>query len=266
MGKYKRSKQELQEHWDDQIRFVQKSIEEFDRGDEKEAQRLATHLRILFHETNSSKALFNQLKPQIIFLSSGDLYTPSNLLTSWVLLDMTLSPNEMKYTANMNNPSRHFYLTFNDWWNEIIFDDKKHKFTRRDIVTYVANQDGGAHVDPKLDEAYATLTKMNSLGWSDSNGNIPLNNPAYQAIRVIANEVLCSISLSSSGLKNRRRQKGREFEMRIVDEAGRRYKWSKTEITCSPETMELVSRDRAEKRTLYKDEYNNGSKVEYVGS
>lgn len=31
---------------------------------------------------------------------------------------------------------------FNDWWNEIIFDDKKNKFTRRDIVTYVANQDG----------------------------------------------------------------------------------------------------------------------------
>lgn len=31
---------------------------------------------------------------------------------------------------------------FNDWWNEINFDDKKNKFTRRDIVTYVANQDG----------------------------------------------------------------------------------------------------------------------------
>jgi hypothetical protein len=69
------------------------------------------------------------------------------------------------------------------------FDDKKNKFTRRDIVTYVANQDGGAHVDPELDESYATLTKMNSLGWTDYNGNKPLNNPAYQAIRTIANEV-----------------------------------------------------------------------------
>ena len=51
MTKYKLSKQELQDHWDDQIRFIQKSIKEFDRGDEKEAQRLATHLRVLFHET-----------------------------------------------------------------------------------------------------------------------------------------------------------------------------------------------------------------------
>ena len=40
MGKYKRSKQELQEHWDDQIRFIQKSIEEFDRGDEKKLSDL----------------------------------------------------------------------------------------------------------------------------------------------------------------------------------------------------------------------------------
>ena len=145
------------------------------------------------------------------------------------------------------------------------FDDKKNKFTRRDIVTYVANQDGGAHVDPELDESYATLTKMNSLGWTDYNGNKPLNNPAYQAIRTIANEVLYSIAISASGLKNRKKQKGKEFEMRIVDNFGRRYKWSKTEITCSLETMELVFQDKVEKRTLYIDEYKNGSKVEYVG-
>ena len=180
-------------------------------------------------------------------------------------LDLMVSPEGIKYNAKSNNQSRCFFLMFNDWWNEIIFDDKKNKFTRRDIVTYVANQDGGAHVDPELDESYATLTKMNSLGWTDYNGNKPLNNPAYQAIRTIANEVLYSIAISASGLKNRKKQKGKEFEMRIVDNFGRRYKWSKTEITCSLETMELVFQDKVEKRTLYIDEYKNGSKVEYVG-
>jgi len=54
--------------------------------------------------------------------------------------------------------------------------------------------------------------------------------------------------------------------MRIVDDAGRRYKWSETEITYSPETFQIVSQDRSEKRTLYIDEYNNGMKVEYIGS
>ena len=265
MAKYKLSKQEFQDHWDDQIRFIQKSIKEFDLGDEKEAQRLATHLRILFHETSSSKSIFGQLKPQIIFCSSGDLYTPSNLLTSWTLLDLMVTPERIEYNAKSVNQSRCFFLMFNDWWNEIIFDDKKNKFTRRDIVKYVANQDGGTDVDPELDKAYATLTKMNSLGWVNSNGNVPSNNPAYQAIRAVANEVLSSIAISASGLKNRTKQKEKEFEMRIVDNAGRRYKWSKTEIPCSPETMALVLKDNVEKRTLYIDEYKNGSRVKYIG-
>ncbi len=68
MTKYKLSKQELQEPWDDQIRFIQKSIKEFDRGDEKEAQRLATHLRVLFHETQKIKIDFWSIKTTNYFL------------------------------------------------------------------------------------------------------------------------------------------------------------------------------------------------------
>ena len=88
---------------------IEKSIKEFDRGDEKEAQRLATHLRVLFHETQKSKSIFGQLKPQIIFYSSGDLYTPSNLFTSWTLLDLMVSPEGIKYNAKSNNQSRCFF-------------------------------------------------------------------------------------------------------------------------------------------------------------
>lgn len=266
MAKYKINQQELLEHWNNQIRFIQKSIVEFDSGDEIEAQRIATNLRILFHDTNSSKSVFGQLKPQINFYSGGDLYSPSNLLSSWTLLSMSIESEGMKYHAELESHSRVFFLNFSDWWNEIIFDDRENRFTRRDIVTFIANQDGGAHVDSKLNEAYAKLTKMNSIGWIDSLDNSPINNPAYQAIRAIANEVLISINFSQQGIKNRRKQKDRKFEMRIVDDVGRRYKWSETEITYSPETFQIVSQDRKEKRTLYIDEYNNGMKVEYVGS
>lgn len=266
MAKYKINQRELLEHWNNQIRFIQKSIVEFDSGDEIEAQRIATNLRVLFHETNSSKSIFGQLKPQINFYSGGGLYSPSNLIASWTLLSMSIGSEGMKYHAELEGHSRTFFLNFSDWWNEIIFDDRENRFTRRDIVTFIANQDGGAHVDPKLNEAYAKLTKMNSIGWTDSFGNSPINNPAYQAIRAIANEVLISINLSQQGLKSRLKQKDRKFEMRIVDAAGRRYKWSETEITYSPETFQIVSQDRKEKRTLYLDEYNNGMKVEYVGS
>ena len=63
MTKYKLSKQELQDHWDDQIRFIQKSIKEFDRGDEKEAQRLATHLRVLIDQKSILIFVFHEIKP-----------------------------------------------------------------------------------------------------------------------------------------------------------------------------------------------------------
>ena len=85
MAKYKRSKQELQEQWDAQVRFIQKSVKEFDAGDESEARRIAASLRILFHETKQSKSLFKQLGLPLTFYSSGYLYTLSNLLSSLFL-------------------------------------------------------------------------------------------------------------------------------------------------------------------------------------
>lgn len=266
MAKYKINKNELIEHWNNQIRFIQKSINEFDAGDEAEAQRMATHLRIMFHETKNSKSIFGQLKLPIIFYSGTSLYTPSNLLSSWTLLSIQVNSEGMRYSSELDDTSRIFFLTFTDWWNEIIFDDRDNKFSRCDIVTFIANQDGGAHVDAKLNEAYAKLTKMNSLGWTDYSGRSPVNNPAYQAIRAIAREVMISIELSQYALKSRKKQKEKTFEMRIVDDRGRRYKWSTTEISCSPETLNIVSQDRAEKRTLYTDEYSNGMKIEYIGN
>ena len=161
-----------------------------------------------------------------------------------------------------NNPK--VSKLMDDWWNEIIFDDKQNVFTRKDIVLFVANNDGGAHVDPELKESFALLTKYNSLGFTNTYGNSPLSNPIYQAVRVIAEEFLLSVTISSSGLKNRRQYKERKFEMRFIDDV-RRYKWSTTDINCSNETMEIVNRHKAESRKLYRQEFGNGMAVEYIG-
>ena len=99
MAKYKRSKQELQEQWDAQVRFIQKSVKEFDAGDESEARRIAASLRILFHETKQSKSLFKQLGLPLTFYSSGYLYTLSNLLSSWTLLNIEMGPGVFRYRA-----------------------------------------------------------------------------------------------------------------------------------------------------------------------
>ena len=108
MSKYKLNHKELLEHWDTQIRFIRKSIIDFDNGDELEAQRIATNLRVLFHNARFSNSLYNQIKLPLTFYSSGGLYTPTNLLSSWVLLSMETTNVGIKYKAELEIPSRHF--------------------------------------------------------------------------------------------------------------------------------------------------------------
>ena len=266
MAKYKLNPQELLEHWDDQLSFIQSSVKEFDKGKENEARRIATSLRIMFHETASSHSLIKQtnLKYNFPLWSSGGLYTPSNLLSSWVLLEMSMGENGLHYKPLSDTSGRTFFLEYQDWWNEIVFDDKSNVFTRKDIVGYIANQDGGAHVDPNLNEKYAALTKHNSLGWIDGMGNSAKNNPVYNAVRQIAQELIVSQKFYNNGNYTRSKQKDRLFEVRFIDKE-RRFKWSTTELTYSEETIDIVSQYKKEKRTLYLQKYSDGSKLEFVG-
>lgn len=262
MTKYILNHSEWQEHWNEQLAFITRLCQYF-KQDEKEARRIAAALRILFHQTKNSESVYRHLSP-ILFYSSTGLYTPSNLLSSWELLSMEMNQSGIFFRPCFDNPQRTFLLNFDDWWNEIIFDDHQSKFTRRDIVLFVANQDGGAHVDSQMTESFARLTKYNSLGWIDNNGRQPQTNPAYQSIRAIAQELLISKSLADIPMKQRQKQKGKEFEMRFADKS-RRYKWSTTEMTTSPETDKIVAKDTMQRRTLYVQEYADGKKIEYVG-
>lgn len=62
MTKYKFSIHELHEHWKARLSFIQSSIRDFDIGKENEARRLATSLRIMFHETSTSHPLIKHMK------------------------------------------------------------------------------------------------------------------------------------------------------------------------------------------------------------
>lgn len=84
-------------------------------------------------------------------------------------------------------------LFFPQWWNKIVIVDKhKHKFTRRDLILALANQDGGAHVDPKLDKEYQLLSRENSMGWiySDESTESALMSVELASVRQIAHEII----------------------------------------------------------------------------
>jgi hypothetical protein len=86
-------------------------------------------------------------------------------------------------------------VDFTQWWDKkiVIRDNQKNTFTRKDLVLTIANTEGGAHVDPNLDQAYANLSRFHSLGWKFFRGDVAedfKNNPVLSSIRQIAHEVL----------------------------------------------------------------------------
>ena len=48
--KYKQTRDELLEQWDDQIGFIKRSCEDYDAGAHSEAKRIAISIRVLFHQ------------------------------------------------------------------------------------------------------------------------------------------------------------------------------------------------------------------------
>lgn len=93
-------------------------------------------------------------------------------------------------------------VPFSQWWQKVVLG--RFGFGRRELVLSVANQDGGSHVDEKLEEVYAALTRHNALGWSyqDSEGrDLPFaGNVALASVRQIAHELLMTVRRELTGL------------------------------------------------------------------
>ena len=201
MKKYTQTKDELIEHLRAQIQFMKLSSKSFDDGFEDEAKRLAVVIRVLVHDTRNSTSLLILLdKKGIGFYDSAVPNDPRNLLTYNGLTMMRMSTSEgASYVAPLDNGppsrSRTRKISFKVWWDGVfVIKDKYGKtFTRKDLILSVANTDGGAHVDPKLDETYSNLTRFNSIGWKFFSRGVEddfRNSPVLPSVRQIAHEVL----------------------------------------------------------------------------
>jgi len=202
MTEYIQTQDELLAHLKEQITFMKQSAISYDNGFEGEGKRLAVVIRVLVHDTSQSTSLLTLLerKRHMLFYDSASKYDPRNLATSNCLTMMKLSTTEgAEYVAPLDDLSsardKNMKRGFNNWWERLIIykDNKNNKFTRRDLVLAVANKEGGAHVNPRLDQRYAELSRFNSLGWKqfvhgeEKDFN---NTPILPSIRQIAHEVL----------------------------------------------------------------------------
>lgn len=215
----KRSREELAEHLRTQVGFLQKSARAFDEGDETEAIRLAVTIRVLVHNSKTSTSLLKQLgvQHQLKFVDTAPFppepTTPGALVKRFDggLAYMQMNGEGAKFCAPLDdNPPEPSYgpQPFRTWWNRQVIEDLlRERFTRAEVVLFLANKSGGAHIDPKLVPRFEALTKFNSLGWgwSRTEGrssitvpagpeDTPLGNPLPANVRQIAYELEATLT------------------------------------------------------------------------
>ncbi|HEY9168264.1 MAG TPA: SEC-C domain-containing protein [Lutibacter sp.] len=185
---------DYEKHYNEQIEFLKNSCNSFDNGFDGESKRIALTLRVLLHDTKQSHSLLGLMNKKVIdFISTNAKFEPSSSFSFNGLAMMASTANGYKYTAMLDNAEFNYFISFENWWNEIIFIDNENKtITRKELVLTAANQDGGAHIDSSLERTYARISKENSLGVSTEyeNKSIPLQNAERASLRQIGHEVL----------------------------------------------------------------------------
>jgi hypothetical protein len=185
---------DLQAHLDEQLGFLERSAAAFDQGYEDEAKRLTVTLRVLLHETPQSHSLLGQLgRRQGKFFDTALPADTANLMTHGGLVFVGMGPPETRYVAMLDDVPITTQVPFDQWWGAPVFIDRDRiSLSRKQLILIAANQDGGAHIDPALDDTYAKLSKQNSMNWTvvqDGQAR-PMGGPERAAIRQIAHEVL----------------------------------------------------------------------------
>lgn len=204
------SPHELVVHFCNQMNLLQDYMKKYDAGEIQYAHEIAVKLRVLFHSNNHSKSLLEQLNLKTkYFLSNSIDYDPQNLAPHHPLVSIRFNggPNPEptipfgSLEPILNPFSNWVHLTpIINWWQGelVIVDSNKSEFTRSRIVREVSDTDGGAHVDPTINDEYFKLSRENSIGWiyhaDKSTLFQPINNPVPPTIRAIAEEVVVSLN------------------------------------------------------------------------
>lgn len=145
----------LTEKLEEQLQFIRRSCDEFDRGSENEALRIATSLRIIFHDSRMSVSLVTHLGLErgMMLSSSRGLGDYRDYLSHRIDLG-SAQPIKMRPLLGDKFKER----CLEDWWNsEPVFVHGSQTYSRRVIVLSAANKDGGAHVDKELENYYRVL-------------------------------------------------------------------------------------------------------------
>jgi hypothetical protein len=228
-----RGAEDLKEMLKEQVQLLQLACASYDAGALAAAKHLSVGLRVLLHDTPASHSLLDQLglrsrrfsewnfsvMPRTrdgkmyrpprddlrlemdVIVGSGDNAQPMSVdvaIGAECRLALCLTTKgKAAYIAPLSSSGVEIRKKFPHWWNdEVVRDRKGNTLSRKQLVLNVANTDGGAHVDEKLDAVYLAFSRKNALEWKFRVGRddwqaIP--GPHLPSIRQIAHEVLMTM-------------------------------------------------------------------------
>lgn len=227
--KVDRGMDDLRERLHEQVGLLQLACSAYDDGKRDAAKFMAVTLRLLLHQTHVSHALLDQLGLRQIRFSEWNYAGYRNRLNAppgdWsvefgglvgegpnsksakLIMPTTSScrlavafnsGDSAEYVAPLSTLGREIRKRFPQWWNdEVVRDMKERKLCRKDIVLEIANTDGGAHVDPQLEERYLEFSRKNSLKWGFSRNGLDweaIPAPHLSCMRQIAHETLVTLT------------------------------------------------------------------------
>ena len=192
----KQTPADLRRSLDDQMKILRVHCSSFDSGVEVIAKHIAVVLRVLFHDTGRSRSLLSQLGQRSgRFFDTSTPLDASNLLSECGLVGVRMGSGEIRYVPNIPSDAAKVRKTeFGAWWNDhVLRDEKRRVYCRRQLVLNVADTDGGAHVDPNIDEAFHDITRAAGMGWV---GRVP----GQMSAAVLGVELACMRQLAWEAL------------------------------------------------------------------
>lgn len=154
----------------------------------------------MVHDTQYSHSLLGQLGLKNVQFFDGALPpTAGNLSSHGGLVQIVVGGSKGSRLLPVLDeaPLKRGLVSFDDWWTTAVFTRSSGApLSRREIILAAANQDGGAHVDPALDEDYRDLQNGDYLGLEsvDQYGARKIEGAEKAAIRQIAHEILRTLN------------------------------------------------------------------------
>jgi hypothetical protein len=189
-----------------QLGYLSRSSQLFDLGYADEAIRIATSLRVLFHDRANDRRnqgsiikLLGNPSVRLISTCSGKAPSPGTFVFDGY---MHVPGNIRPWREYLQRGTS--LISMAEWWTQVIFVVDRKAVTRRDLVLWAAEKDGGAHADSQNHQTYEAVMGMwVAQAWPDSKLQpVPVPPQQLFALRRFALEILASEELIALGTAN----------------------------------------------------------------